>query len=83
LFNCLLLPLFCASAEKYDQGISMLAQVNPISGTIVESNLLDALTNGLVVTQIAQANLGHSFINQDLGSLIGQVIEPLLKGRVS
>lgn len=63
LGNIRLLRLLGAIRQQENQNISALREINPITGSVVDTELTDALTDGLHVPEVAKGEATDANLN--------------------
>jgi hypothetical protein len=74
--NLFILRALVAAAQKDDQLIAILAQVNPVSGSEIDLQLYNASAHTAMLAQIAVFNTVDPRKDMRLAELVSQGIDP-------
>src|SRR5437870_3706004 len=74
-----MLRILDAATEQDDQRSSVLAEINPIAGTIINLQFQNTFANATRIAEIAKPNAPQSRFDLLLGSRIAQRFEPIQK----
>ena len=76
-----LLRVFGTTAQKEYDAIPTLAEIDPITGTIVDTQFANTITEGTAITEVSQAQTIQPDANTGSSFYIFQATEPFGKRR--
>jgi hypothetical protein len=75
-----LLPAsFRAPKKQDDQRRAMFTEIDSITGTVIQDDLLHAFADGFMLSQVAQTDFCDRFVYKGPCTLIRQSVQPSLK----